>query len=135
MNFVSRHFRLLLLLLLLQLLSGPIVLMSVVTLCKVAIKESVQHGFVAGTSRATESDEWHSVCDLIIEAVTVGKDATTPDGKLKGKDSNSKWIPVAWAPSNVLPEIVISNGPPDCAPVLLLSHWPHGPPTPPPRLA
>ena len=133
MNRLSGRVRVLCLLALLQVVGGPLVLVGVATLGKVMVKETAQHGVVAGISRAVESEEWLRTCDVIVDAVTDHADTKAPNGKSKEKDLKSKMMSIAWAGTPVVAGRLMQQEPPGGDPVPLISAWPNGPPVPPPR--
>jgi hypothetical protein len=123
------------LLLLLQLAVGPLMLVGVVVLSKLAVTRTIEHGLVNGIIKAVQSDEWQSTCEQLASAIADGSNSSSPGKTPKPKEGKTKFTPIAWEYASALPEAVIKKQPPWFEMESWASAQPQAPPGPPPRVA
>ena len=123
------------LLLLLHLVGGPLVLVGVVTLGKIAVKKSIEHGMVSGIKKATQSAQWKEACDQILCALA--DDATVQSSSKsdapKPKDLKSKFPSISCELASLMLSAPMDREPPGVRPESWTPSWTESPPGPPPR--
>lgn len=117
------------LLALFQLVTGPLVLLTVLTFCKVTVQHLPADGLAVSLSKALQSDELQALFSETTDAPQNKSDKSKPKVKL----DTAKLMLIAWS---VPPAFEVSNE------VILwpmkaetwVSAWAQAPPGPPPRV-
>ena len=100
------------LLLLLQLVGGPLMIMGVAVLGKITVKHSIEHGVKAGIAKAILSEEWRVTCEKLADAATENSRPTQSGTVPKTKDLKSKFTPITWTEPTGLKQTEMKNEPP-----------------------
>lgn len=117
------------LLALLQLVAGPLVLVTVLTFCKVAVREAPQQGLAKAMSSAWTSHEVQTA----LQSVSDELGDTSKSAPLKVTKEKLKLIGIAWAELRMVPHegvcpCVMARG------EVWTPVWPQAPPGEPPRI-
>lgn len=128
--FSLRH---LYLLALFQLVGGPLILLSVMTVTKIAADHAQQHGFIAGLHTVLQTETWQTAAETVADQANATQPAASSETPAKKLDTKEK-IPAAnWMDSAALCAPKLAATPPMWELPWLVSASPQAPPLPPPR--
>jgi hypothetical protein len=131
MTSAPRSTRWLYLLALFQLVAGPLVLVTVMTFCKVTVREAPSQGLVKAMSAALQSDEVQALVQVTSNAQTEDSKSSLPVKKFKAGEK--KFIGIAW---ESMPTVMVDATKTSSSSAWLKTWspaWPQAPPGTPPR--
>jgi hypothetical protein len=120
------------LLALFQLVAGPLVLVTVMTFCKMVVHETPTQGVVKAMTSAWHSDEVQSLVDVACDRQA--RDEQGPVPSKKQTTEHGKFIAIAW---DVVPQAVklsLQASCPEDWTSTWTPAWPQAPPGTPPRV-